>query len=125
MTKEDMIENLMDWGRWQRSAKNPSLKTVISQLESPLRKERNVKPIYTDTRAEYLDNIIAQYLPPEYRMILVYTYVDQLLNLVAADILKCSVKTYMVKRGEAIAMLVGIYRVLNNRLNSPKIAQNF
>ena len=121
MNKDDMTDLLIEWGRWQRTAKHPNLREVISQHETPLKKERNVKPIFKNSLAEQLDSIIAQYLPGDYKTVLILTYVDQTINAVAADMLKCSVKTYMIKRGEAIAMLVGIYRVLKEP--ERKIAQ--
>lgn len=108
-----MIWELRLWGRWQRSAKNPSLNYTISQLETPLEKKRNVKPIFESKTAEKLDQIMTLYLPPDYVMCLELTYVEQQINTVAADILKVSVKTFTIKRNEAISMLRGIYNVLN------------
>ena len=121
MNKDDMIDLLLEWGAWQRTASHPNLREVISQHETPLKKERNVKPIFKNTVAEQLDSIIAQYLPDDYKTVLIFTFVDRTINAIAADILKCSVKTYTIKRGEAIAMLVGIYRVLKEP--ERKIAQ--
>ena len=121
MNRDDIIDLLIEWGRWQRTAQHPNLRAVLSQHETPLKKERNVKPIFKNSLAEQLDSIIAQYLPADYKTVLVLTYVDQTINAIAADLLKCSVKTYMIKRGEAIAMLVGIYRVLKEP--ERKIAQ--
>ena len=109
--KETMIELLKQWGYWQRTAKRPNLCYVVSQYDSPLQKKRDVKPIYKDSIAEHIDQLIVRYLPKDYKLILEMTYVDQTLNPIAADILKCSVKSYTNKRNEAISMLQGVYSV--------------
>jgi hypothetical protein len=111
--RDTMIFILRQWGRWQRSAKNPNLHYAISQFETPLQKERNVKPIFQDESSQQLDRLMTLYLPKDYITILELTYVDQQINIIAADILKCSVKTFTIKRNEAISMLRGIYNVIN------------
>lgn len=111
--RDEMIWELRLWGRWQRSAKNPGLSYTISQFDTPLEKKRNVKPIFESESAEKLDQIMTLYLPADYVMCLELTYVEQQINHVSADILNCSVKTFTIKRNEAISMLRGIYNVIN------------
>ena len=112
VAKDNIISLLETWGQWQRSAKNPHLSYVVSQYDSPLQKIRNVKPIYQNTHAEYLDKIILHYLPPDYRIVLELAYVERKVNSLAANLLHCSQSTYAMKRNEAICILQGIYSVL-------------
>jgi len=110
--RDSMIEMLRQWGNWQRSAKKANLNYVSSQFETPLEKQRNVTPIYKDSIAEKLDLLMLAYLPKEYIICLELTYVERLINSVAASVLNCSVKTYTIKRNEAISALRGIYAVV-------------
>lgn len=117
--RETMNSILNAWGRWQRSAKHPSQNYCVSQLDTPLMKKRDVKPIYKDETAEYLDRLICMYLPKEYCIILELSYVERKINTIAADILGCHRKTYEHKKNEAIAMLTGVYSVA---VNQPDVA---
>ena len=112
VAKDNIISLLEAWGQWQRSAKKPHLSYVVSQYDSPLQKIRNVKPIYQNNYAEYLDKIILHYLPPDYRIVLELAYVERKVNSLAANFLHCSQSTYAMKRNEAICILQGIYSVL-------------
>jgi len=109
--KDTIMYLLHEWGRWQRTARTPSLTYSVSQMESPLQKKRNVKPIFINEQAEKLDRLMLRYLTKEDISILELTFVEKRINAVAADILKCSQKTFTIKRGEAIAALQGVYSV--------------
>ena len=112
VSKELMSALLYNWGKWQRTAKQPPQTYVISQLDTPLMKKRDVKPIYQDEAAEQLDKLIVTYLPKEYILCLELSYVERKINAVAADILGCHRKTYEYKKNEAIAMIQGVYSVV-------------
>jgi DNA-directed RNA polymerase specialized sigma24 family protein len=105
---------LREWGRWQQTAKTPALTYAISQMDTPLQKKRDVKPLYVSEIAEKVDRLMLKYLPPDYITVLELTYVDKTINSIAADILKCSEKTFTIKRNEAISMLQGIYTVIRD-----------
>lgn len=115
MVDRDTVKYILsEWGRWQRTARNPSLTYSISQFDTPLQKKRNVKPLYANENAEKLDMLMLRYLPKAYIAILELTYVDKQINAVAASTLKCSEKTFTIKRNEAISMLQGIYTVIRD-----------
>jgi len=113
--RDTIIYLLHRWGKWQRTAKKVNLSYAMSQHETPLQKQRNVTPIYKDSEAENMERLILKYIPKPYSAVLELTYVDKEINTVAADILKCSPKTFTIKRNEAISMLQGIYTVLQDK----------
>lgn len=102
---------LSEWGQWQRSAKSTKLNYATSKMDSPLQKKRNTVSPYFNQRAEKLDKLMVKYLPTDYILTLELTFVEKRVNASAADILKCSQKTFTIKRGEAIAALQGAYSV--------------
>lgn len=109
VTKDDMIDLLCDWGKWQRTAKRYNGSYAKSQYDTPLQKKRNVKVIYKDGTAELIEELINKYLPEDYKLCLILCYVERKLNPIAAHILKCSTSYYIQKREQAIAMIFGIY----------------
>ena len=112
--KEIIIALLKDLGRWQRSAKNPSLTYSVSQMDTPLLKKRNVKPLFVNEQAEKLEHLMLRYVSKSDLIILELSYVDMKINTVSASILNCSEKTFTIKRNEVIAMLQGIYSVIRD-----------
>jgi DNA-directed RNA polymerase specialized sigma24 family protein len=116
MIEKDTVNQLLiNWGKWQRSAKRPSLNYVVSQHDSPLQKKRDVKPIYQDEISENLEQLMLKHLPKRYIRILELIYVEQKIYEVAADILHMSRTTFIKKRDEALAILQGIYSVVFDR----------
>lgn len=113
--RETMLYMLRQWGRWQRTAKNPSQDYVLSQHDNPLQKKRDVKPIYYDETSQKLDQLMLEYLPKEYIKVLTLSYVESTNNISAADELGISVKSYTIKRNEAVSMLRGVYNVINQK----------
>jgi len=112
--REIIISLLKEWGRWQRTVRNPSLTYSVSQFDTPLQKKRNVRPVYLSPNSEYLEKIILKYFSKSHIAILELSYVDMEINAIAADTLKCSVKTFTSKRNEVICMLQGIYSTIKN-----------
>lgn len=110
--REIMISILHNWGRWQRTARQPVQNYVVSQYDTPLQKKRDVKPIYVSEQAEQLDKLILKHLPRELRICLELSYVERRVNTVAAAILGVHRKTYEHKKNEAIAMIQGVYSVV-------------
>lgn len=110
--KDNMIQILQRWGRWQRTARNPNLNYAVSQYDTPLQKKRNVTPIYMDTISEKLDRIMLAHLNTQELFILELTYVDKKINSTIAQILKCCPKTLTNTRNEIIASLRGLYTCL-------------
>ena len=112
--KEIIISLLKDWGRWQRTARNPSLTYSVSQFDTPLQKKRNVRPIYVNEKAEKLDRLLVRHMSKSSMVILELSYVELKINVVAATTLKCSEKTFVNRRNEVISMLQGIYSVIRD-----------
>lgn len=109
--KAEINTLLQEWGNWQRSAKTPRMLFATSKMDIPVRKKRNsISPCFNQ-RAEKLDKLMVKYLPTDYILTLELTFVEKRVNSAAADILKCSQKTFTIKRGEAIAALQGAYSV--------------
>lgn len=108
MTKDDTVQLLKRWGRWQNTAKNPKLSYAVSQYETPLQKKRNVTPIFQDIKAEQLENLMLKYLTDQERYILELTYVEKKINPVIADILHISPKTLINTRNEIICFIRGL-----------------
>ena len=112
IAKDDMVKILKRWGQWQRTATNPKLSYAMSQYNSPLQKQRNVLPIYIDNKAEKLEQIILNHLNQQEKLILELTYVEQQINPIIADTLKCSIRNLIIMRNELIACLRGLYTCL-------------
>jgi hypothetical protein len=106
-----MIKLLHQWAMWQRTARNPKLDYSLSQQDSPLQKKRIITPIFRSNTAENLDYLMVKYLTKDYIFCLTLTYVEKVINQVAADTMGCSIKSFIIKRNEAISALRGIYSV--------------
>jgi hypothetical protein len=115
MIERETVKTLLaEWGRWQRTAKNPSLTYAVSQMDTPLQKKRQARAIYCSEQAENIDKIMMRYLSKENIEILELTYVDKKANAVAANMMGYSVKTYTIKRNEVISLLQGIVTVIRD-----------
>jgi DNA-directed RNA polymerase specialized sigma subunit len=113
VSKDEMIQILKRWGKWQRSARTPNLYYAVSQYDTPLQKKRNVTPIYKDYQSEKLDLLILQHLDENEKTILELTYVEQETNYAIAEILHCCNKTLINTRNEIIACLRGLFTCLD------------
>jgi len=115
ITRDETKQRLFEWGVWLRSARSPDQNFSISQMDSPLMKKRNVKPIFRSTEAENLDLIMSFHMDRALINILESSFANQLPNMIAASRIGCSIRSFTNKRNEAISMLTGVLSVINNQ----------
>jgi len=111
--KDLVREQLRGWGFWLRSARSPSQSYTTSRMDSPLTKKRTIKPIFRNELAENLDLIMSFHMDHRAIIILEMYYAKQIPNIVAANNLEVSVRTYTARRYEAESLLMGILSVIN------------
>ena len=115
ITRDYTKQRLHEWGFWMRSAHSPDQDFSVSQMDSPLTKKRNVKPIFRSTESEDLDLIMSFHMDRTLINVLESSFANQIPNMIAASRIGCSIRSYTNRRNEAISMLTGVLSVINNQ----------